>query len=145
MVGFVILPENGGDITVVFLVECRVDLSVSMLIVNTSDLSGVTHPFSRSPDGNNVAKTTGERWTYPGRNCSYANGVKGRCLPDFQCRKEEQEASGYNSTWKCPEHKNTDLKDRICFPFLGEENSLAEGGTLSNSNQTCRAIVFFCS
>ena len=95
------------------------DVLVSMFSVNTSDLDGVTQPFSLSPD-ENVAKTTGDHNRYPGRLCHYDNDVGGECLPNLNCSEEEQEASGYNSPWMCPQRTDTERGDRICCPFLGK-------------------------
>ena len=107
--------------------------------MNISDLATVTHPVSLSPDGNGVAKITGDYRRDPGRICHYDNGVKGECLPKNLCYKEQQELSGYNivleevaenvynakpGTWKCPQHIDGDRRNRICCPNPGEENLL---------------------
>ena len=102
----------------------------------------MTHLVSCSPDGKGVAKITGDYTRYPGRTCRYDNGVEGECLLEHKCSKEEQEISGYNSTWKCPKHMDMYRNYRICCPFLGKEN-LQEGGgkTLSNSKKLCWTVV----
>ena len=118
------------------LLECRADPPVSILPVNAADRNIVTTLVSSSPDGKGVAKITGDYRRYPGRTCRYDNGVEGECLLDLKCSKEEQEASGYNTTWKCPEHTDMDRRGRICCPFLGREISYAgEGKELSNLRQ----------
>ena len=127
-----------------FLFECRADPPVSMLIINTSDLAGVPHPVFPSPDGKGVANTSGDYWRKPGRICHYDNGVNGTCLPKHLCLKEQQEVSGYNDTWKCPEHIRKDRQDRFCCPNPGEENLLSgEENALSNSKKLCWVVFYF--
>ena len=93
-----------------------------MLIGNSLDLAGLTHPVSRSPAGNGVASTIGDN--LPVRICHYDNGVTGTCMPEDACLKEQEELTGYNDTWKCPQHFDERRRDRICCPNPGEENLL---------------------
>ena len=110
----------------------------------------MTLPFSRSPDRDDVAEITGDESRYPGRECRYGNGVDGECLLDFQCSEERQQASGYNSTWNCPEHADKDRGGRICCPFLGEgklragKRKLHTGGgwTRTAFEQVCVCVFF---
>ena len=121
-----------------FLLWCRADPPVSILPANTADRNIVTTLVSSSPDGKGVAKITGDYTRYPGRTCRYDNGVEGECLLDLKCSKEEQEASGYNTTWKCPEHTDLDRRGRICCPFLGREDLQArDGKAVSSSKILC--------
>ena len=120
------------------LFDCTTALTVSKFIINTSDLAGVTHPFSRSPGRNGVASTSGDYWRKPGRICHYDNGVNGTCLPKEACLKEQEDLTGHNGTWRCPYHKSAYRMNRYCCPFPGEENLLpGEESTLSNSKKLC--------
>ena len=103
------------------LFECRADLPVSVLIVNSLDLAGLTHPVSRSPDVGIFAKTYYR--TKPGTICHYDNGVKGTCMPKHACWKEQEERTGYKITWKCPKEKWMPSY-LFCCPNPGEENLL---------------------
>ena len=125
------------------LFECRPDLSVSMLTVYASNLAGVTHPVSLSPDGKGVAKTSGEYWRYPGRICHYDNGVNGTCVPKDGCHKEQAVLTGYNDTLKCSQHINSGRWNRYCCPDPGEENPLpTEKNAISNLKKLCWAAFF---
>ena len=107
---------------------------------NTSNLVGVTHSVSLSPDGKGVAKTSGKYRRDPGRVCHYDNGVNGTCIPKHGCHKGQKDLilGDYNDTWKCPEHVDEDRQDRICCPFPGEENMLpGRENALRNSKKLC--------
>ena len=120
------------------LFKCRPDLSVSMLLVNTSDLDGVTPPVSCSPDGKSMAKITSGYRACPGRHCQYDNGMTGYCMYESDCPTEPHEIKGHNTTLKCPQHVDGDRRNRVCCPFPGEENLLpGEENALRKSKKLC--------
>ena len=127
-----------------FLLECRTDLPVSILIENTSNVAGVTHPVYHSPGGNREAKISGDDMRWPGRICHYDNGVNGTCLPRKLCLQKQQDLSGYPDVWKCPEHtRQKEWRNRICCPDPGEENLLpGERDVLSNLKNLCGTDFF---
>ena len=126
-----------------FLLECRTDLPVSILTVNTSNVAGVTHPVYHSPGGNREAKISGDDMRWPGRICHYNNGVNGTCRPKHRCLKEQRKLSGYNDVWNCPE-TTIQRRNQICCPDPGEESLLpGEGDVLSNLRKLCGTDFFF--
>ena len=78
-------------------------------------------PSLFSTDGNGVAKTSGPYRRDRGRVCHYDNGVNGSCVPKDACLKEQAVLTGYNDTWKCPQHIDENRRNRICCPNPGKE------------------------
>ena len=114
--GSILRPPTYFLLNVLF--ECRIDLSISMLIVNTSGLVGVTHPFCRSP-GNGTASITGHGQL--GRRCSYADGTKGGCTKVEDCIAERRQH--VPALLSCPYHRT----EQICCPdrLPGEQNAFS--------------------